>query len=475
MKTVVKSSFPARPLICIAAISLGLFLIGCSQPGSGIPPVQYTITFDSHGGPAVESITADEGTEVPKPTLSTREDHIFRGWYSAVDGGTRYLWPHTLTDNVSMHAQWRPIPPGFSPEDQAAADRFDDNPAVRKTLEKNPDEVKSAADVAALLPDLEEALAELCVLSEAVRELLAEDIERLESLQEKVKLFRDPQPAGIAVQFDRNTFNRERALWEAQHITDYIFTEIYFPDYPAGNVRITVSGNEAVQFEPLEDYEDYTLFGETISGIYDKIEEEAAYWEKQFRTGKNSYHAVNFTISYNETYHFPEEIHFGIIEPDLGGGWYNVTIENFVTAEIASQKQENFDITAFNREKRLWEEQNIENYTFTQVHESNYTQSPAAISFTVSASATTPLSGDENDMLKCYGGSISLIYSVILSDFKYWRSELYKNDDYVSINFDISYNEEWHYPESVRFRIGLSSGEMFTGRWMNLDIVEFSP
>jgi hypothetical protein len=45
-------------------------------------------------------------------------------------------------------------------------------------------------------------------------------------------------PGGIAVQFDRNTFIQERDLWEAQRITDYVFTEVYFPDYPAGNVRI---------------------------------------------------------------------------------------------------------------------------------------------------------------------------------------------------------------------------------------------
>jgi hypothetical protein len=156
----------------------------------------------------------------------------------------------------------------------------------------------------------------------------------------------------------------------------------------------------------------------------------------------------------------------------LVGGWYDVTIEDFVTAEIASRKQENFDIVGFNRERRLWEDQNIAKYTFTQIHESNYIQSPATVSFMVSISGTTPLSGDENDVLKCYGGSISLIYSMILSEFKYWRTEMYKNDDYVSINCDISYNAVWHYPESMRFRIDLSSGEI--GKWTNLDIVEFT-
>ena len=89
----------------------------------------------------------------------------------------------------------------------------------------------------------------------------------------------------------------------------------------------------------------------------------------------------------------------------------------------------------------------------------------------VSISGCTPISADENDIPLCYGGSISIIYSLILSDFKYWRSEMYKNDDYVSINCDISYNAVWHYPESVRFRIGLASGDAV--QWENLDIIEF--
>jgi hypothetical protein len=278
-------------------------------------------------------------------------------------------------------------------------------------------------------------------------------------------------PIGTAVQFDRNTFSRERDLWEAQHITDYVFTEIYFPDYPAGNVRITVSGNDAVKFEPMEDDRDYMLFNETISGIYEQIEKDVAHWEEQFRTGSSPFNAVNFSISYNETYHFPQKVEFRIVEPDLVGGWYDVTIEDFVTAEIASRKQENFDIATFNREARLWEEQNIESYTFTQTHESNFIKTPVTIGFMVSISGCTPVSGDENDIPLCYGGSIPIIYSRILSDFKYWRSEMYKNGDYASINCDISYNAVWHYPESVRFRIGLASGDAV--RWENLDIVEF--
>jgi uncharacterized repeat protein (TIGR02543 family) len=71
------------------------------------PPVQYTITFDSHGGSTVETITANTGTQVTKPIDPTQVGYTFTGWFSTETGGTAYTWPHALTDNVTMHAQWQ--------------------------------------------------------------------------------------------------------------------------------------------------------------------------------------------------------------------------------------------------------------------------------------------------------------------------------------------------------------------------------
>jgi uncharacterized repeat protein (TIGR02543 family) len=70
-------------------------------------PDRYTITFDSHEGAAVTAITADKGTAVPKPADPPRSGFVFEGWYSAATGGTKYDWPHTLSANVTMHAQWQ--------------------------------------------------------------------------------------------------------------------------------------------------------------------------------------------------------------------------------------------------------------------------------------------------------------------------------------------------------------------------------
>jgi uncharacterized repeat protein (TIGR02543 family) len=84
-------------------VTIGLLVIGCPQE---IEPVQYTITFDSHGGTAVEPIRAEEGTPVDRPADPKKEGFVFQGWFDAEAMGTQYPWPHELNANITMHAQW---------------------------------------------------------------------------------------------------------------------------------------------------------------------------------------------------------------------------------------------------------------------------------------------------------------------------------------------------------------------------------
>jgi hypothetical protein len=72
--------------------------------------LQFTITFERHGGSAVAAITEDEGTAVPRPTDPTLSGYAFQGWFDAASGGTEYTWPHTLNADVTMHAQWQKWP-----------------------------------------------------------------------------------------------------------------------------------------------------------------------------------------------------------------------------------------------------------------------------------------------------------------------------------------------------------------------------
>jgi uncharacterized repeat protein (TIGR02543 family) len=77
------------------------------QENAPPPAQQYTITFDSHGGSEVTAITANAGTRVEQPGNPTKADSAFLGWFNAATGGTLYSWPHTLSANIAMHAQWQ--------------------------------------------------------------------------------------------------------------------------------------------------------------------------------------------------------------------------------------------------------------------------------------------------------------------------------------------------------------------------------
>ncbi len=63
-------------------------------------PNQYTITFDTKGGSAVDPITQDFGTDVTAPTDPTKTGYTFKGWDKEI--------PSTMpAENVEVKAQWK--------------------------------------------------------------------------------------------------------------------------------------------------------------------------------------------------------------------------------------------------------------------------------------------------------------------------------------------------------------------------------
>ena len=55
---------------------------------------EYTITFDSKGGSAVQPIKASAGAAITAPAAPTKDGFVFAGWYESTDGGT------TLSDTA---------------------------------------------------------------------------------------------------------------------------------------------------------------------------------------------------------------------------------------------------------------------------------------------------------------------------------------------------------------------------------------
>ena len=55
---------------------------------------EYTITFDSKGGSAVQPVKASAGAAITAPAAPTKDGFVFAGWYESTDGGT------TLSDTA---------------------------------------------------------------------------------------------------------------------------------------------------------------------------------------------------------------------------------------------------------------------------------------------------------------------------------------------------------------------------------------
>jgi uncharacterized repeat protein (TIGR02543 family) len=114
MKAFLGNIFSGMAVLCTVMAILCLVFSGCpndttsGQTNAAVTAAtKYTVTFDSHGGSAVQAVRANAGTRVNQPTAPIRTGYTFLGWYSSASGGTRYTWPYTVKANVTMHAQWR--------------------------------------------------------------------------------------------------------------------------------------------------------------------------------------------------------------------------------------------------------------------------------------------------------------------------------------------------------------------------------
>ena len=71
---------------------------------------EYTITFNTNGGSAIEPITQVWGTPVTKPTNPTKPGYTFGGWYSDEDLTIPAEVPTKMpADNITITAKWKPI------------------------------------------------------------------------------------------------------------------------------------------------------------------------------------------------------------------------------------------------------------------------------------------------------------------------------------------------------------------------------
>ena len=70
-------------------------------------PEYVTVTFDTNGGSAIDSVQVIKGEKVAKPQNPQREGYTFDSWY--IDGEKWSFVGYTVTENMTLTAKWTPI------------------------------------------------------------------------------------------------------------------------------------------------------------------------------------------------------------------------------------------------------------------------------------------------------------------------------------------------------------------------------
>lgn len=68
---------------------------------------KYTITFNTNGGSTIDEMEVDYNTNIAISNLpqTTKANYTFAGWYSALNGGTKYT-TLTVKSDVTLYAHW---------------------------------------------------------------------------------------------------------------------------------------------------------------------------------------------------------------------------------------------------------------------------------------------------------------------------------------------------------------------------------
>ena len=76
-----------------------------------VAETEYTITFDSKGGSAVQPVKASAGAAITAPAAPTKEGFVFAGWYESTDGGVtlsdaEFSFAYMPARVFTLYAKW---------------------------------------------------------------------------------------------------------------------------------------------------------------------------------------------------------------------------------------------------------------------------------------------------------------------------------------------------------------------------------
>ena len=112
-----KSLFTILAIAIVFVLSLS-GLAACNKNGEKtesndelVAGKEYTITFDSKGGSAVQPVKASAGAAITAPTDPTKDGFVFAGWYESTDGGetlsdTAFSFSYMPARVFTLYAKW---------------------------------------------------------------------------------------------------------------------------------------------------------------------------------------------------------------------------------------------------------------------------------------------------------------------------------------------------------------------------------
>jgi len=70
------------------------------------PVKEYTVTFETNGGSAIESVKVAEGNKISKPADPKKANYTFSGWYSDKTLKIAYDFSAEVAADITLYAKW---------------------------------------------------------------------------------------------------------------------------------------------------------------------------------------------------------------------------------------------------------------------------------------------------------------------------------------------------------------------------------
>jgi oligopeptide transport system substrate-binding protein len=80
-----------------------VFLVAC---GGGDEKEEFTVTFNTNGGPAITALTVEEGSLATQPAAPSRDGYVFKGWFADAALTTPFSFALPVTGDLTVYAKW---------------------------------------------------------------------------------------------------------------------------------------------------------------------------------------------------------------------------------------------------------------------------------------------------------------------------------------------------------------------------------